>query len=101
MPTENNAGEIALISKGMSAVITRPELKSVCYELLTHLTAVVAGGLGVPFYMEANAKAGWMYEASSISTNVPGIVLFTKKSLDNLWDLYEKGHLPPSARSAR
>lgn len=91
MPRAVNVGEEALISTGMSTVITRPELKGVCYELLTHLTAVVAGGLGVPFYMEANAKAGWMYEASSISTNVPGIVLFTKKSIDYLWNLYEKG----------
>ena len=92
MPTPTLiANAVASDSKGMGTVISRTELKSVCYELLTHLTALVAGGLGVPFYMEANAKAGWMYEASSIASNVPGIVLFTKKSLDNLWDLYEKG----------
>lgn len=80
----------ALISTGMNAVINKPELSSAKYEAVTGFIAAVVGGLGVPFYIEATAKAGWKDQASSITTNVLGIMLFTKGSLDYLYGLIQK-----------
>jgi hypothetical protein len=76
---------------GMNALVKAPVLKSAKYEAVTGFISVVVGGLGVPFYIEATAKASWKDEASSIAANVLGIILFTKGSLDYLYDLIQKG----------
>lgn len=76
---------------GMNTLVQIPASKSAKYELVTGFISAVVGGLGVPFYIEATAKASWKDEASSIAANVLGIILFTKGSLDYLYDLIQKG----------